>query len=95
MNRKFISNSNLVLRKILNSNDNIDILKDFIESFLKVKIQKIKINYYLKNQERYLPSEEKFGISDVRVLLDNGEERNIGIQFIDGYYIKTKITEGK
>ena len=50
MNRKFISNSNLVLRKILNSNDNIDILKDFIESFLKVKIQKIKINYYLKNQ---------------------------------------------
>ena len=66
-------------------------LKDFIESFLKVKIQKIKINYYLKNQERYLPSEEKFGISDVRVLLDNGEERNIGIQFIDGYYIKTKM----
>lgn len=91
MNRKFISNSNLVLRKILNSNDNIDILKDFIESFLKVKIQKIKINYYLKNQERYLPSEERFGISDVRVLLDNGEERNIGIQFIDGYYIKTKM----
>lgn len=91
MNRKFISNSNLVLRKVLNSNENVDILKDFIESFLKIKIKRIEINPYLKEQEKYLPSEEKFGISDVRVMLDNGEEQNIGIQFIDGYYIKTKI----
>lgn len=91
MNRKFVSNSNLVLRKVLNSKDNVDILKDFIESFLKVKIKKIELNSYLKEQEKYLPSEEKFGISDVRVVLDSGEEQNIGIQFIDGYYIKTKI----
>lgn len=91
MNRKFVSNSNLVLRKVLNSKENVDILKDFIESFLKIKIQKIELNPYLKEQEKYLPSEEKFGISDVRVMLDNGEERNIGIQFIDGYYVKTKI----
>ena len=37
MNRKFISNSNYVLRKVLNSKENLDIIKDFIESFLNTK----------------------------------------------------------
>ena len=48
MNRKFISKSNRVLRKILNSKDNLDILQDLIESFLDIKIQEITLNPYLE-----------------------------------------------
>lgn len=57
MNRKFVSNSNFVLRKVLNSKENLDIIQDFIESFLDVQIKKISLNPYLKSKERYLPSE--------------------------------------
>ena len=39
MNRKFISNSNYVLRKVLNNNSNIKIVQDFIESILDIKIE--------------------------------------------------------
>ena len=49
MNRKFVSKSNRVLRKVLNSKENLDILQDFIESFLKIDIAEIKLNPYLEN----------------------------------------------
>lgn len=91
MNRKFISKSNLVLRKILNSKDNLDILQDLIESFLDIKIQEITLNPYLEIKSKYLPKEENFGVADVRVTLENGEELNIGVQFIDGYYVQQKM----
>lgn len=91
MNRNFVSNSNLVLRKVLNSKDNLDIIQDFIETFLHIKIKEITLNPYLKSKEKYLPSEEKFGIADVRVKLINSKEMNIGIQWIDGYYIQNKM----
>ena len=44
-----------------NNKKNQDIIKDFIESFLNIEIQKIELNPYLKSKEKYLPSEEKFG----------------------------------
>ncbi len=91
MNRNFISNSNFVLRKILNSKDNLDIIQDFIETFLNIEIEEISLNSYLKNKEKYLPSEEKFGIADVRIKLKNHEELNVGIQWIDGYFVQNKI----
>lgn len=91
MNRKFVSKSNRVLRKVLNSKDNLDILKDFIESFLDIDIYQIQLNPYLKKESNRLPKEEDFGIADVRVKLKNNEELNIGIQFIDGYYIQSKL----
>lgn len=91
MNRKFISKSNRVLRKILNSKDNLDVLQDFIETFLEIKIKEIKLNPYLESKSNYLPSEENFGIADMRIKLENQEELNIGIQFIDGYYIQNKM----
>lgn len=86
MNRKFISKSNFVLRKVLNSESNVDVLQDFIEAILKIKIKKIELNPYLDSKAKNLPKEENFGVGDVRVELENGEELNIGIQFIDGYY---------
>lgn len=90
MNRKFVSKSNRVLRKILNSENSLDIVQDFIETFLKIKIQEIKLNPYLNIRSNYLPSDENFGIVDVRIKTKE-EELNIGIQFIDGYYIQNKM----
>ncbi len=91
MNRKFVSKSNRVLRKVLNSEKNLDIMKDIIETFLKIKIKEIKLNPYLKVKSKYLPSEENFGIADVRIKLQNEEELNVGIQFIDGYFAQNKM----
>jgi len=91
MNKKFISNSNYVFRKVLNSENCLDILKDFIEAILNINIKEIYLNPYLEERSKYLPKEENFGIADVRVKTDN-EEINVGIQFIDGiYYIQTKM----
>ena len=58
MNRKFVSKSNLVLRKVLNTEKNLDILQDFIESFLNLKIKNIILNPYLESKSKYLPAEE-------------------------------------
>lgn len=91
MNRKFISKSNFVFRKVLNSEDCLDILKNFIENILDIKIQEIILNPYLQKREKYLPSEENFGIADVRIKTDENEEINVGIQVIDGKYIQTKM----
>lgn len=91
MNRKFISNSNYVLRKILNNEDYLEILKDFIEAILDMAIKDIELNSYLEEKAQYLPKEENFGIADVRIRTNENEEMNIGIQFIDGIYVQTKM----
>lgn len=91
MNRKFISNSNYVLRKVLNTEDCLEILKNFIESILDITIKEIELNSYLEEKSQYLPKEENFGIADVRIRTNENEEMNIGIQFIDGMYIQTKM----
>ena len=91
MNRKFVSKSNRILRKVLNSKDNLDIIQDFIEAFLEIEIKEIKLNSYLESKSKNLPAEENFGIADVRVKLEDNEELNIGIQFIDGYYAQNKM----
>ena len=91
MNQKFVSNSNYVFRKILNSEAYLEILKNFIEAILDINIKEISLNPYLKKIEKYLPKEENFGIADVRVTTVENEEINIGIQFIDGIYVQTKM----
>lgn len=91
MNRKFISNSNYVFRKILNTENCLDILKDFIESILDITIKYIELNTYLEEKSKYLPKEENFGIADVRITTNKNEEMNVGIQFIDGMYVQTKM----
>lgn len=44
MNQKLIAKSNFVLSQVLNSEDSLDILQDFIEAILKIKIEEIKLN---------------------------------------------------
>ena len=48
MNRKFIAKSNFVLRRVLNTEENLDILKEFIEVILNLEIKEAKINPYLE-----------------------------------------------
>lgn len=91
MNRKFVSKSNRILRKVLNSEKNLDIIGDIIETFLDEQISQIKLNPYLEKYKNQLPSEEDFGIADVRLKLKNGTELNVGMQFIDGYYVQNKM----
>ena len=91
LNRKFVSKSNFVLRKVLNTETSLDILKNFIESILNIKIKDIKLNPYLEKKAKYLPREDNFGIVDVRIKTSENEEMNIGIQFIDGIYVHTKM----
>jgi len=84
MNRKFICNSNFILRKILNSEENKNIIKDFIETFLHIKISALKINENPDNSKEY-------GIVDVRIITKDNTELNVGIQIIDGDYIQSKM----
>lgn len=91
MNRKLVSKSNYVLRKVLNCEKNLYIIKDIIEAFLQIKIKNIRLNPYLKSKEKYLPEEENFGVADVRIITEKEEELNVGIQFIDGYYVQNKM----
>ena len=91
MNKKLVSNSNFVLRKVLNNGDCLGVLKDFIESILETKIDEIELNPYLTQREKYLPREENFGIADVRIKTEDNQEMNVGIQFIDWIYVETKM----
>ena len=91
MNKKLIAKRNYVLRKVLNSENNLDILQNLIEAILNIKIENIRLNPYLKEKAKYLPSEENFGIADVRITSSAKEELNIGIQIIDGMYIPVKL----
>ena len=84
MNRKFILNSNLVLRKVLNSKKAQNIIADFIETFLHINISTLKINKNPNNIKNY-------GIVDVRLITKENEELNVGIQIIDGDYIQSKM----
>lgn len=91
MNPKLITKRNYVLRKVFYSTNNLSILQDLIESFLAISIQDISLNPYLAKQAKHLPAEENFGIADVRIQTKEKEEKNIGIQFLEGKYITTKL----
>lgn len=88
MNRKFIQNSNFVLHKILHSNNSFDVLKNFVEAFLKISIKSIKIN---ANPIVNGKKSKDYGIVDMRVLTNKNEELNVGIQIVDGDYIQNKM----
>ena len=90
MNRKFVSKSNLVLSKILNSNNCLDILKDFIETILKVKIKNITLNNPKENKYYSSTTYYSMGRVEVRIQTED-EELNVGIQIIDGNYVQNKM----
>lgn len=88
MNRKFIFDSNCVLKSIFSNEENIDILQDFIETVLKIKITKIQLRDDLEDEYifgKYL------GFANVKIITDTNLELNIGMQIVDGYYIQNKI----
>lgn len=91
MNKKMISKSNFVLRKVLNKEENLDVVKDFIENILKINIKNITLNRYPEKNTDYLPKEENFGIINVSILKDDNTKLNVGIQILDGDYIQNKL----
>ena len=91
LNRYFIENSNITLRKIFNKEENLDIVQNLIEGILNLKIKKIVLRPYLGDRVQYLPKEEKYGIVVVRVIDETDNQYNIGIQFMDGFYLQEKI----
>lgn len=81
MNQKLIKDSNSILRHIFQNKENTNILKDLIETILNIKISQIILRKNENNE----------GIVETRVILENKEEINIGIQSINGGYIQSKI----
>lgn len=91
MNRQFISNSNYVLRKVFINGENLDIIQDFVENILEIKISKIELDQYLNKEIKGIYSEKINGIAQMQIVTEDKEEINVGIQIIDGKYIQEKI----
>jgi len=91
LNRLFIENSNFVLHKILNNEQNINIVKDLIQSILNLKIKKIIIRKYLGKKVKNLRDEEKYDIINVRIIDEKDIQYNVGIQIIDGLFMQEKL----
>ena len=91
MNRFFIENSNTTLRIILNNEENLDIVQNLIEAILNLKVKKIILRPYLKEESIYLPKEDKYGIIIVRIIDEEDKQYNVGIQIMDGLYLQEKI----
>lgn len=86
MNYKFIANSNFVLREVLNQEEALDIIKNMIQSLLHIQI--IHIEFI---DSKAIKLQDRLGIAEVKIIAKNGELFNIGIQLLDGSYIKTKM----
>ena len=78
------------MHKIFCEKENIDIIKDFIESILNIKIKEIYFNKYSEDGKSMLPK-ENFGIVNVKIEIESGDKLNIGIQIVDGIYIQSKL----
>lgn len=87
MNHKLISNSNYVLSQIFLKKENQDILKNFIENIIDIKIFKILEQKRIK----YSHKDEYGGIVEVQVQTVEDKILNIGIQIVDGRYVPQKF----
>lgn len=88
MNRKFIFDSNCVLKSIFDKEENLDILKDFIEVILDVKIVEI---HQRKDYEYKNIFEKNLGFASVTILTDTDTKLNVGLQILDGFHIQNKL----
>ena len=52
MNRALLNNSNRILKTILSKEENLDIVQEFIEAILRIKIEKV-IHKNEKSREEY------------------------------------------
>ena len=77
-----------MLKDVLNNEENLDIVQDFIEGILNIKIKNIILQKRLEIENVI---EESLGIINVKIITQEDEKINIGIQIIDGYYIQHKM----
>ena len=88
LNRKIIADSNSVLRKIFKDEENIDVLKNLIETILNVEIKEINL---IKNLHYSLIYKEVKGIAEVKITTTDEEKILVGMQIMDGFYIQNKM----
>ena len=91
MNHYLIKNSNCVLREIFYDENNLYLLKNFVEEILAIKIIDILQKNSLEEKVKHFYPDNIKGIIDLQVLTDDDEKINIGVQIIDGQYIQEKI----
>lgn len=91
MNQYLYYNRNYILRKFLNTQENSNIIKDLISAILDINIKTIIVNTYKQEESIEISQGKSLGVVDVRIEISNNKEYNIGIQFLDGKHIQSKI----
>ena len=89
MEKKLLKPKNDIVFQSLFSKENEEITKNFVQSLLGKKISKIEIN---NNKELFRERpEDKLGILDLQVDIDDEEKIDVEIQLIDKYNLVDRL----
>lgn len=91
LNKQFLSDSSKVLKKILSNTENLDIVKQIFEDFIKLKVKEIILREELNQEDPNFPPPYNYGIATYRIVTEEDEEYNFGIQIVDGIYIQERL----
>ena len=89
MEKKLLKPKNEIVFQSLFSKENEEITKNFVQSLLGKKIKKIEINNH-KELFRQMP-EDKLGILDLQVDIDDEEKIDVEIQLLDNHNLVERL----
>ncbi len=87
--KKLPLTSDYVFKRIFGQEENKEALKDFLESILKIKIEKVEINNPEIPKDFY---DSKYGMLDLKVTLDNQIIVNVEMQVQNQHNIEQRST---
>lgn len=87
--KKLPLTSDYVFKRIFGQEENKEALKDFLESILKIKIEKVEINNPELPKDFY---DSKYGMLDLKVTLDNQIIVNVEMQVQNQHNIEQRST---
>ena len=87
--KKLPLTSDYVFKRIFGQEENKEALKDFLESILKIKIEKVEINNPELPKDFY---DSKYGVLDLKVTLDNQIIVNVEMQVQNQHNIEQRST---
>ena len=87
--KKLPLTSDYVFKRIFGQEENKEALKDFLESILKINIEKIEINNPELPKDFY---DSKYGVLDLKVTLDNQIIVNVEMQVQNQHNIEQRST---
>ena len=82
--------SDIIFKAFFSRKENESFLQEFLETILKKRIKIKMVGHYVSLDK--LEKEQKFGILDLGVELENGEYINIEIQLRDYHNIEERTT---